>query len=213
MALALISVLSTAVRARQLSLSHNTFRATWRALEIRNASFNAVLVRCTVTLEGTFHSRTIAKVEGTLIGAVTRAEIARPCVGGEAWTLNGIERPQGGAPVQTLPWPILYESFLGTLPRVERFNIRMTRGGILIRYPNAVGEVACLFEASVARPMGWVIVQEMGGRLTSMRPFEGFNIRISVELTNFCESEIKLGGSTNAFTVAGSTTAITLTLI
>jgi hypothetical protein len=63
-------------------------------------------VRCPVTLEKSFHSKTIAKVLESLIGYVTKVTVGT-CTGGTA-----------RANTETLPWHIRYGGFTGTLPNI-----------------------------------------------------------------------------------------------
>jgi hypothetical protein len=103
-------------QARTLRSSSNLFRVTWTSLEFAEAFFG-ISVRCPVTLEGTFHSTTIAKVVGSLIGYVTRAAVANTaCTGGHATVLTA-----------TLPWHVTYEGFTGTLPNITRIRLLMRR--------------------------------------------------------------------------------------
>jgi hypothetical protein len=73
--------------ARSFSIENRNIRAVWRELtfEQKRESEPAVgQIRCHVTMEGSFHESTIAKVAGALIGVITRAIVAHPCreVGG-----------------------------------------------------------------------------------------------------------------------------------
>jgi hypothetical protein len=139
-----VAILATCVglaSANNLSVSNQNVRAVWGTLEFSGAG---ATIRCPVTLEGSFHTRTIAKVVGSLIGHITRAVVARPCAGGTAWTFNGSERNEvlGSTTFpNSLPWHITYEGFGGALPtpssirillRDARFQIRATVLGITL---------------------------------------------------------------------------------
>jgi hypothetical protein len=115
--------------ARSLSVSEKGFRAAWVWLE-----FSAgVSVRCNVTLEGSFHTATIAKVEHALIGAIARAIVRHPCTGGEVWADNGREvEPLGTAP-NKLPWHLSFESFVGTLPAILYLRTLLSRFSFVIQ--------------------------------------------------------------------------------
>jgi hypothetical protein len=109
-ALLLASALSTA-SARNLSTNTQNIRTTWSRLEF----VGTLTVRCPVTLEGSFHSRTIPKVARLLIGAVTRIDIrSASCTGGTAT-------------VARLPWHITYEGFTGTLPSISSVRLLLQR--------------------------------------------------------------------------------------
>src|SRR5436853_5582788 len=102
----LLSAAVTTASARTLSASTQNIRVTWRSLEFVSP---VVTVRCQITLEGSFHSRTIAKIERSLIGHVTRVTVkTESCTNG-----------QPTAETSSLPWHITYEGFRGTLPRIE----------------------------------------------------------------------------------------------
>ncbi len=112
-ALLLASAIAT-TSARNLSVSNQQFRVTWQELEF---AIEIVTIICHVTLEGSFHYRTIVKRERTLIGYITQVAVRRPCRNGEAWAANGREaHPRLGVLANTLPWHVTYEGFAGTLP-------------------------------------------------------------------------------------------------
>jgi hypothetical protein len=102
----MLTAFSSVASAGRLSVSSNLFRVTWRSLEFESAALGTV--RCPITLEGSYHARTMAKVNGALVGYITRAGIGTAgCTGGRATAL-----------AETLPWHIRYRSFVGTLPRI-----------------------------------------------------------------------------------------------
>jgi hypothetical protein len=89
--------------ASRLSISHgNLWRAYWPSL--RFSSFGLTIVDCAVTLDGSFHSATVAKVNRALIAHVTLSSLGR-CVTGSATILR-----------ETLPWHLQYGGFAGILP-------------------------------------------------------------------------------------------------
>ena len=115
-ALLLASAVAT-TSARNLSVSNQQFRVTWQELDFASS---VATITCHVTLEGSFHYRTIVKRERTLIGYITQVAVLRPCINGEAWAANGREtHPRLGVLANTLPWHITYEGFRGSLPRIE----------------------------------------------------------------------------------------------
>ena len=106
-ATALLGVMVSNASAGRLSVNEQGFRITWAELNFTEAIFR-VGVHCPVTLEGTFHYRTIVKAIGSLIGYVTRAIVDNvACRGGHATVLT-----------ETLPWHVTYEGFNGTLPSI-----------------------------------------------------------------------------------------------
>src|SRR6185436_11338861 len=109
MAASALTIAVGTAAAGRLSLNPRTFRATWTGLEFTSASlFGANTLRCPVTIEGSFHSATIQKRPGALIGHVTRATMfSARCTGGTFTVLQN-----------TLPWHVTYEGFAGALPRI-----------------------------------------------------------------------------------------------
>jgi len=93
------------VSANRLSVSNRNFRITWTELMFTSG---ATSISCPLTLEGSFHYWTIAKVERALIGNISRASFgSASCPGGHATALQ-----------ETLPWHVTYDGFRGVLPRI-----------------------------------------------------------------------------------------------
>ena len=115
--------------ARNLSLSHGRlFNAIWSSL--RFVSGGATAADCAVTLEGSFHYTTIAKVAHTLIGHITRARVGA-CASGSATVLTG-----------RLPWHITYEGFEGALPDIT--GVRLLLIGAEFRIHERIFGTECL---------------------------------------------------------------------
>jgi len=119
----LAAAVSTA-SANHLSVNEQRHRIVWR--EIQWVASAGSTITCELTLEGSFHSRTIAKVANALIGHINRASIGT-CRGGSA-TVH----------TETLPWHEQYHSFTGTLPRITSVTIGFV--GIRWRFRNSVEE-------------------------------------------------------------------------
>jgi hypothetical protein len=129
-AIVLAGLVSSA-SANNLSVTNQNIRATWSSLEF---SGGGLVVRCPVTLEGRFHEVTIRKVRGSLIGAITRAFVRRPCTGGTAWAHSGEPNEVlGGTFASTLPWHLTYEGFTGRLPEITSIIVLLTRATFTIR--------------------------------------------------------------------------------
>jgi hypothetical protein len=115
MATLMALVVSGVASARVFSISNRNFRIVWTSLQITN-NFAIHPTRCRVTLEGSFHSQTISKVEKALIGYISRASVAGAnCVEGSA-TIHQ----------ESLPWHITYNGFTGFLPEILTIGILMT---------------------------------------------------------------------------------------
>jgi len=108
-ATALMALGVSTATARNIDVSNQTFRVTFSDIE-----FAAGEIRndCHVTLEGSLHSRTMPKVEGTLIGYITRVTTAQCSLGTTILT-------------ETLPWHVRYVAFSGTLPEITLFIIKV----------------------------------------------------------------------------------------
>ncbi len=148
--------------ARNLSVSTRPFRVVWTPLTAglrANESEAEVLISCNVTMEGSLHSSTIAKVAGSLIGYISGATIdARSCR--ESLGLGGSFSLLAG----TLPWHVRYTSFEGTLPLVTGVRVSFAGMGLGI---SAFG-INCLARSSTERPARWILGLESGGVSTGL---------------------------------------------
>jgi hypothetical protein len=142
-AAAFLSFAVNSASARRIAILHfeEGFSFIWVPLEFIG---NGGTVRCNVTVEGSFHSGTISKVSGLLIGYVTRA-ILTNCVGGTAAFLP-----------TTLPWHVRYLSFGGALPAIERITIAVTGAGFKTKPTGAL--VECLALTSAANPARLILI-------------------------------------------------------
>jgi hypothetical protein len=183
--------------ASRLSVSNQSISVTWSSLR-----FNEGRAQCPVTLEGTLHGRTIAKVAGTLIGYIVRARTSRCSVG--TAVLLSVEDGQ----TSTLPWHIRYASFSGTLPVVTA--VRWYIVGFSYRI---VKELEfCLYTSTVARPALLDISREGSGALTTGRFFGTEAIPLTAGNVVVCEQSGLLGNA-GEVTLQGLPTRVTLTLI
>jgi hypothetical protein len=180
--------------ARNLSISSQTIRATWTAMEFSSPSAG-VLVRCPVTLEGSLHSRTIAKTAGSLMGYITRAVVAEAsCSGGRA-------RVRG----ETLPWHVTYQGFTGTLPNITSIRTTVTRPGFDVTAVFFGFNVTCSYRTT---NVNGTFNREAGGALTNVQ-VEGRELVSE----GFGCGNGNLAGTSAAPTVLGTTTRLTVTLI
>jgi len=131
----LLSALVAGAAARNLSVSNQSIRAYWR--EVRFTTSFAE-IKCEVTLEGSLHTRTMAKTIGSLIGYVTRDQLGF-CGIGTATILR-----------ETLPWHVRYSSFNGFLPEIASVIMHVVGAAWRIREPLGV---TCLFRSSAERPV------------------------------------------------------------
>jgi len=128
---------ATDASARNLSISHTAlFNGIWR--QLRFTASTATVAQCDLTLEGSFHYRTMSKVLHALIGHITRARINN-CTHGSATVLSS-----------RLPWHITYEGFEGTLPDITAVRLLLTGAELRIHEP--VFGTECLARTSTTEP-------------------------------------------------------------
>jgi hypothetical protein len=183
------TVVATA-SARQLEFSSQTLRATFR--EVRLSGLPGE-VTCQVTLEGSLHSRTIAKALSTLIGYITRARLG-PCAVGTATILQ-----------EWLPWHLRYGGFTGTLPNITRVAVDVALVGIRVR--TNVGEI-CLILSFTPEPLTLTMNVAAGGVLSSMSWSN--EIKTGPECFEF---KLRPLSDNGPVTVLNSTTRVTIRLI
>ncbi len=137
----LLAMTVHAADATRLEASNRLFRIAFSSFGFE---LPPIEIDCPVTLEGSFHSRTIEKRSGAQIGYVTRATVndAR-CAGGDIHMLNGIERVGN-----TLPWSIEYITFEGPLPNITRIHVQII--GLSVLLQDLFDE--CLYSSTQSRP-------------------------------------------------------------
>jgi hypothetical protein len=210
-----LSAMVHTASARNLSISNQSIRAVWAPVFIIVPMTPVAEHRCTLTLEGSFHSRTIAKVNGALIGNITRAAVAHPCGGeGEMWVHNGVENPLGaGVKATSLPWHMTYQGFTGTLPNISEVRI-LLRGIRVTDLWRVFGNPACL--AVFGEPNESIISEwkiGAGGRVIAIQFLSQRLLRRETSIEFACQGEIRLNSSATQVTLLGATTEIRFTLI
>jgi hypothetical protein len=207
----LLGSLGANASARSLSSHEQSVRVTWSSIEFAGGGATA---RCRLTLEGSFHTRTLAKVERSLVGAVSRAIVAHPCTNGEAWADNGTEtEPLGTAP-NKLPFHITYQSFTGTLPAIQAVNLLLSRVSFVIR----VTVLGLTCQGRYGRAEDNIIgiaAREASGAITGLTPSTTVNRFSLVEQLGpnaVCPASGAFGGTANVSALSGGE-RITITLI
>jgi hypothetical protein len=113
--------------------------------------------RCTLTLEGSFHSNTITKTRSSLIGYVTEGRTTR-CGSFGATVLR-----------ERLPWHLQYESFSGVLPNITSAAFKILGFQFKIREPTF--GIECLYRERAPEgeggPLFMTLTREGGGIVTS----------------------------------------------
>lgn len=145
----LLGALVGTATARQFQLSETRSTATFPRVEFRGG-FQTT--RCNVTLEGSFHSRTLSKVAESLIGYINRASVGG-CEAGTATILT-----------ETLPWHVRYTSFAGALPNITAISTKVVGTAFRIREPFGI---ECLSRSTVEAPTTGTYNREAGGRITN----------------------------------------------
>jgi hypothetical protein len=130
----LLGALVSSASARNFSVSEQHIRSSFSRVDFH---FPEITTTCHVTLEGSLHTRTIAKTLGSLIGYITSA-ILGPCANGTATILR-----------ETLPWHVRYSGFSGTLPAITSVTVHVIGAAWRIRES---GGIACLARSTTGEP-------------------------------------------------------------
>ncbi len=193
---AAVALATSIASANNLSFSNRNIRIVWESLELENNS--SALVRCPITLEGSFHENTVRKVLDTLVGYITRAAIGT-CIQGHATVLAA-----------TLPWHIRYMGFAGTLPRITALIWLLLNAGFEIENLGFF----CLALSSETNPIDGRAAIEAGGAVTSLSPNEEVRIPTRSAGGFGCpETTGRFRSNRGVVTLLGATTAITIRLI
>jgi hypothetical protein len=190
----------SASSANRLALSGQQFRATWNKL----AFVGFVRVECHVTIEGSFHSRTIKKVLEALVGYVSRVTVdSTNCTNGSARALN-----------EFLPWHIRYGGFTGTLPIITGINLRLVEGRFLVQVAG-IAPAKCLYTSSVASPMRGIVNRNTGtGVASSLTVEEPSAIPFTSGTSPFaCGNSGRLEGTTQGLSEGPGGPSIVVTLV
>jgi hypothetical protein len=202
----LMGLAVSSATAGRFSTSNTRFRVTWN--ELRFFSDEAAFEQtCRVTLEGSFHSATVRKLPGTLIGAITRGIV-------DSANCRGILEPRRATVLQeTLPWHLTYESFAGTLPDITSITVLLRRYDFQISAFLLGATVNCLYldAGRLEENLAGTITRLAGGELTSITTVEGRRAsKLSGPAT--CPAFGRFEGTGQVF-LLGNTTRIRITLI
>jgi hypothetical protein len=202
-AAALMGIAAGLASAGRLSVSNRTIRAMWSNVEMyvtnpgeEGAQYGNI---CRLTLEGSFHSATIRKVVGTLIGYVSRVSVAA-CTDPDIIVT---------ALREALPWHVRYQSFSGTLPAISGLTLAFV--GMSWEF-FVGGALRCLLRSTTVNPAIASIEVRSGvlGRVT-WNPE-----RVIPHPPVFpcqLDGELHMMGVSSPITVLGASTAVSVTLI
>jgi hypothetical protein len=151
-ALLLAAFVSSASAAR-LARSEGNARITYSPLSFV-PSFGST-VRCPITLAGSYHSRTVTKTAGSLIGYVN------------AVTVGACESGRARANTESLPWHIQYSSFAGTLPNITSTTESIVRASFEIQGEVFGLRVTCRYTTP---GIAAISTREARGVITEVRP-------------------------------------------
>jgi len=164
----------------------------WREFFVPNGVGGEPVARCPLTLSGSFHSATVVKTAGLLVGYVTSAQMAT-CTNGSATILPA-----------TLPWHLTYTGFSGILPAISGVRLSMTGFSIAIFIQALQG--TCLARTTTREPLALDFARETGsGAITVVRAGEFSSIGAD------CGFNVKFAGS--ATLEQGTGRSVTVTLI
>jgi hypothetical protein len=191
-----LGALVSSSTANRLALSSQGYKATWPSFELVGGPFGTV--RCPVTMEGSFHSRTLSKVSEQLVGYVSGVTVGTTsCTGGRARAL-----------LEALPWHVRYETFIGTLPEITAIELKIKFVTLIVESAN----LFCLYTASATSPMKVIVNRNTTTHAaTSMRINEAAGIPKSSG-GGLCPNPEILRGTTNSLTQQGSTNEINIIL-
>jgi hypothetical protein len=186
----------SAAPARRIALSGRQWRAQYNKLRF----IGMVPIECHVTLEGSFHSRTISKVLEALIGYVSRVTVDETrCTGGSARILP-----------ESLPWHERYNGFSGILPQITKIHIRIVGAGIILQTPT----VRCQIVSSAASPLkDWINIVTATGVAESLRDDETGEIPDTSGSELLCGRSDRVEGTSGSFTEGPGTTQIIVRLV
>jgi len=188
----LLGALVGAASARNFSVSNQSLRGTFSSVEIEGGAWG--IVRCRITVEGSFHSRTAAKVLGTLMGYITRVALG-PCATGTATALT-----------ETLPWHVKYSGFQGGLPQINSIIAHIIGSSWRVR---EAGGINCLGRSTASEPSIAIFHRSTATHEITEAGISG-RIRTGSECFGIAGTFHSDSGSV---TLLGSTTRITLSLI
>ena len=186
--------------AQRFETSNPSIRATFAS--IRFGTTEGIEGICPLTLEGSFHSRTIVKTSELLVGYISRAVLNRAAC--RFTSIESLEILQS-----SLPWHVRYESFSGSLPNITRINLRL----LSISFTLTAFGVRCLYRSTVANPARGVAERSIAtGQITSFTSNNTSQIP-RFEGSFICGPEGTFEGSAQVRVLATSTTLIFIRLI
>jgi hypothetical protein len=199
-AAAVFAAATTTAAANRIEISNQGTRTVFRELVLGQIGGGGNTMTCPVTLEGTFHSRTITKVSGGLVGYVTRARVQEAACRGSA----NIPNAKVAVLQETLPWHIDYLSFIGSLPN---FSPVLGMLNVSFRIFELPLGATCLYRGTTKG-----IFERAAGGEGRMRADETFGIS-KASGSVLCPNPGSFVGTSETVTLLGTSTPIILRLI
>jgi hypothetical protein len=203
MAILAMALAVTSATAGRLRSSSQTFRIVWAALKF--GAIEIGTIDCPVTFEGSFHSTTIRKTTGALIGAVTRSIVkGDSCTGGRATML-----------AESLPWHVTYETFTGTLPTITSVFLLLRRYALQVE-TTVVIPLICLYRDQNRPEENQVLKLRVGasGQVTTVTIDPFINRYVSFWSGSVgCPRRATFEEQGELYVLGSSTTRISITLI
>jgi len=195
--IALLAALVILVGAGQavasgFSLSSTSFQTVFRPLTLTGVEGGSTFViRCNVTLEGSFEARTFAIDRGpSEVGVVTRASMADCNAEGARIVFL----------TETLPWTVVFASYTGSLPRISTIRYEL-RGLRVLVEPTPF--MACLYRSSQSTPAVYVWSLNEAGEVTTASMAEertaALLSRLFEETFLICPGALRFSGTETSF--------------
>lgn len=166
-----MSVVAGGASARRIEVSWQEYAIKWEGTAGRWLLFGdegGHRVSCEVTLGGSFHSKTISKVSGQLVGHVYRVNVTN-CQGGTA-----------RANAETLPWHVQYNSFTGTLPNITSITQTLVNSNFEVESEG----IKCRSGTTQTNP-AWGRATVSSGRITEYTALREHRIPLSGLICGF----------------------------
>jgi hypothetical protein len=175
-----LAVATAPASANRIEFNDGGFLFKWEAAN--RLLFNAFgfSAQCEFRMKGVFHSRTITKSEGALIGRVTESRIRQSCAINRAFILNALAGE--GSPT-SLPWHLKYRSFTGRLPTIGTITFEVVGLSILVETALEM----CLYRTTNEEPFTFIATVEVGGNITAIRADETETIVVTEGPEEFCQ--------------------------
>jgi hypothetical protein len=190
----LLALAAGSASATRLAFGEPTFRVAWAPMRF---VVSGLTISCHVTLEGSFDHTTIAKVEGSRIGDVTRV------------STESCSTPNVSVLTETVPWHVEYGAFTGTLPDISTVTLRVIGMGVGL----TIFGTRCIGRSEERAPALMVADRsEATGTIADFRWDESAAIPLTGP-SGCLSLRGRLSGTSSAVTGQGNTRAIALTLI